>query len=44
MTVRQWIYFITAIFVAISGSLTKELMCLCRHAQTELYVVPSRVK
>ena len=35
MAVRQWVDFITTIFVAFSGALTEELMCMCRHAQTE---------
>ena len=33
------VHFVAAIFVASSGSLMKELMCMCRHAQTELYTV-----
>ena len=40
--VRQWIPFITAIFVALSGALAKELMCLCRRVQTE-FIDTSRV-
>ena len=29
MAVRQWMHFIAAIFIAFSGALTKELMCMC---------------
>ena len=36
--VRQWLHFITAIFVAFNGALAEEFMCLCRHARTELYI------
>ena len=36
MTVRQWIQFITALFVAFVAALTEELMCMCRH---ELYTL-----
>ena len=30
--------FFTAIFVTFSGALAEELMILCRHVRTELYI------
>ena len=42
--IRQWIPFITEIFVAFSCTLAEEVMCLCRRAQTKLYIFDVKVK
>ena len=39
MDVRQWIHFITVIIVVFSAALTKELVSMCQHAQTQLSLV-----
>ena len=38
MTTSASLTFFTAIFLALSGALAEELMVMCRHVTTELYI------